>query len=221
MKKLLSFKVVILGEDGVGKTNICLRVADNLIEKSRYSIGANFFTYEREINEELITLKIRDYYIPQRFISVLGKLLRGAQGGILVFDLTNPESLAKIPFWLNILINASGFIPIILIGKKNDLKSERRISTKAVSTLTHLLDIPFFETSGLTGENIEVALHHLISMIRSPLDLDTENPQINPWILITHTYCPYCGTQILIQYEQEKTSAFCLNCANLVYTHEK
>lgn len=220
MKKLPSFKVVILGENRVGKTNICLRVAD-LKEKSRYSIGANFFTYEREINEELITLNIRDYHIPPRFISVLGKILRGAQGGILVFDLTNPESLAKIPFWLNILINAAGFIPIILIGNKNDLKTERRISTKAVTTLTHLLDVPFFETSGLTGENIEAALHHLISMIRFPLDLDTENPQTNPWMLTTHTYCPYCGTQILIQYEQEKTSTVCLHCANLVYISEE
>jgi len=141
---IYSFKIVIVGGPGVGKTCLFNRFCFNSFSfDTSMTIGLNFHSINIPVydsddldsnTELLVSNSIFDFGGQERFKPLIPKFLRGADGAILVFDLLNRDSLEQLDFWYDQLIkHAKGLdIPKMLVGSKNDLLSTL-VESKAVS----------------------------------------------------------------------------------------
>ena len=123
MSEILTFKILTLGESSVGKTCILRRYVEGQFFKNQIStIGIDFKSKNLKINNHEIRLKIWDTAGEERFRNITSQYYKGAEGIILVFDLTKKESFEKINDWMKqIKVNTqSDEIAIVLLGNKKD-----------------------------------------------------------------------------------------------------
>ena len=167
-----TFKILTLGESGVGKTCILRRFVENKFIKNHLAtIGIDFRTKTIPINDYEVKLKIWDTAGEERFRNITNQYYKGADGIILVYDLNNKDTLTKIKDWMNqIHQNTSNDIGLVLVGNKSDLK--REISTEESLNLSKELNIQLFETSALTGEGVNEIFEFLTKDIISKKNLD-------------------------------------------------
>ena len=168
---IYSFKIVIVGGPGVGKTCLFNRFCFNSFNfDTSMTIGLNFHSIDIPIYnpedldsnpELLVSNSIFDFGGQERFKPLIPKFLRGADGAILVFDLLNKESLDKLNFWYDQLIkHAKGLdIPKILVGSKNDLLStlveSKAVNKKLIYDFIHVKDLNgYYPTSSLENYNV-------------------------------------------------------------------
>ena len=123
----IDLKVVVLGVASVGKTSIINRYCnDSFREDSLSTIGAGFFTHSIKINDTEVTLMLWDTAGEERFRSVAPSLLRGSNGLVLVYDVTNVQSFNELEIYLEMFldvvnVNAMSVMPVLLLGNKTDL----------------------------------------------------------------------------------------------------
>ena len=171
--KKLIFKLILIGDGGVGKTSLKNRFLFNQFT-TNYSmtIGVDFATKDVVIEypEKGISFEVRylisDLAGQERFESVRGLFYTGAKGALAVFDLTRPESLYNLERWIKELIRNAGRVPFIVIGNKADL-----CNTPGYSCLSNLevadflskmeeeysFSIRFLKTSAKDGTNVNKA----------------------------------------------------------------
>jgi len=173
-KKVL-LKIIILGESGVGKTALLHQyVMNDFLEEHKATIGADFLTKDITINDKSITLQIWDTAGQERFQSLGNAFYRGADACVLVFDITNQQTFDKIDEWRSNFLEQSGTehpqkFPFLLLGNKMDLASERAVDTQTAAGYAQNNNMEFFETSAVSGHNIENAVRK-ISDIASEAD---------------------------------------------------
>ena len=162
------FKFVILGDHEVGKSSIIrMFVEKKFTEDYRATIGLNVLTHTfeffgNEIGATIFDLGAQNYF--RRFRKVY---YSGAQAAFIVFDLTNQESFSSVLNWYQELkdFTADEEIPIVIVGNKSDLSTERQINYKDGVKLANKLSenetikLSYIETSALTGENVEDAFN--------------------------------------------------------------
>eukprot|EP01060_Flectonema_neradi_P038658 TRINITY_DN818_c1_g5_i1.p1 TRINITY_DN818_c1_g5~~TRINITY_DN818_c1_g5_i1.p1 ORF type:complete len:233 (+),score=61.23 TRINITY_DN818_c1_g5_i1:71-700(+) len=160
-------KVIILGDSGVGKSSLMNQYVNKKFD-SRYkaTIGADFLTWNLQIDEVEVTLQIWDTAGQERFQSLGTAFYRGADACLLVFDLTNQDSFTHLTSWHDeFIVQAGGGREFVLVGNKNDLEDRRQVSTKtAIAWATRQgkedeegAAIPFFETSAKDNFNVDQA----------------------------------------------------------------
>jgi len=153
------FKVVILGDPSVGKTSSVLRFTDNVFLRAYIpTLGLNITQKRFKMKNVSIELVLWDVGGQQKFETIRKQFYEGASAYILLFDLTNAKSFAKIPKWNEDIVNYLGkksFIKGYLIGNKIDLNKDRIVSVIDGIRLAKALDVDYFESSALTGHNIE------------------------------------------------------------------
>ena len=161
-------KVLVVGESGVGKSALI----EQLIRKT-FTEGSDIipttgvsteFIYFN-VNRKTIQMCIYDTAGQEKFRSPTKAYYRGAHGIILVYDITNTDSFAKVSEWMtNIQSNADRGIPIVLIGNKTDLEDIKVSYSQAVEYAqeNHL---QFFLTSAKNGQNIKGAFEFLANQI--------------------------------------------------------
>lgn len=150
------FKLVLIGDTGVGKSCILLRFADDSFTESYMStIGVDFRFRTLKIGKKTVKLQIWDTAGQERFRTITSAYYRGADGIIMVYDITNEESFNHVNEWLNEVNRyaAEGTVKI-LVGNKCD-KPNRVIPTEKGQAYADGLGIPFLETSAKESKNVE------------------------------------------------------------------
>lgn len=126
----LIFKTVIIGDSGVGKSNLFTRYMQNSFNlNSKATVGVEFGAKKLKIKDKSVKAQIWDTAGQERYKSITSAYYKGAKGALLVFDLTNKESFDNIDKWLRDIKNQGDpEIVISLIGNKLDLTEDRKVS---------------------------------------------------------------------------------------------
>lgn len=158
-----SFKIVVVGSSGVGKTALVQRlVDDNFRENSQSTVGVEFKSYVCQCDGQAVKLQIWDTAGQERFRSVSKAYFRNAVGAILVYDITNPDTFDDISRWLEELLslsNPNAFL--LLVGNKSDLESDRKVGAQQGRDYAATNKMEFLEASASSGANVEEAFSRL------------------------------------------------------------
>lgn len=166
--KLLNFKVVVIGDGGVGKTSLIRRHAKDKFEINVLpTLGVDITCkYYRLPGALLVMLSTWDIAGQEFFKEVRHEYYKGAVGAMLVFDLTNPESFWRVKTWyVDLRDNLKRKVPAILMGNKKDLAAQRAVMESEAKDLAEGYGFRYFETSALTGESVDKAFYTLIAQI--------------------------------------------------------
>lgn len=161
------FKVVIFGDAGSGKTALTKRFMTNLfISDTQMTIGVDFIVKTIEVDGKEIKLQIWDFGGEERFRFLLPRYIRGASGGLLMYDITSYPSTFHIEDWLSVIRRTEETFPIILVGGKADLEEFRQISFDEGLKITISQGLnDFIECSSKTGLNVEKIFESLASIM--------------------------------------------------------
>lgn len=161
------FKVVLIGDSAVGKSNLLARFArDEFYPNSKSTIGVEFQTQKMTIDGKEIKAQIWDTAGQERFRAVTSAYYRGAVGALLVYDISRRPTFDSIGRWLNELHTHSDMnVVTILVGNKTDLKDAREVSTEEGKTLAEAQGLFFLETSALDKSNVSTAFETVVREI--------------------------------------------------------
>ena len=181
-------KVVVLGPHFVGKTCIVNRYCNGSFLKATFpTVGAGFFTHDISLPELDINLMLWDTAGEERFKSVAPTLLHGANGLILVFDVTNMESFLEIDVYFELFINScqdlsSKELPVLLLGNKCDLADQQAVDESAVQLWLQKNQVTRFSyVSALTGVGVQEAIDNfVIALGKTHLNEMNHTIQIDP-----------------------------------------
>lgn len=163
-------KVVVLGDSGVGKTTIIHHYINNEFRADfKSTIGADFSSKIITENGISVDLQIWDTAGEERFHSVGAAFYRGADACILVYDITQQESFMKLQNWRDDLYVKSGIPPdenftFITFGNKADLVEQRQVPEETVKSWGEANNIPVFEVSAKSGQNIAEGFQELVRL---------------------------------------------------------
>eukprot|EP00095_Tigriopus_kingsejongensis_P009942 snap_masked-scaffold981_size73921-processed-gene-0.3 protein:Tk09942 transcript:snap_masked-scaffold981_size73921-processed-gene-0.3-mRNA-1 annotation:"ras-related protein rab-10" len=163
----LLFKLLLIGDSGVGKTCILFRFSDDAFNNTFIStIGIDFKIKTIELRGKKIKLQIWDTAGQERFHTITTSYYRGAMGIMLVYDITNAKSFDNIAKWLrNIQEHANEDVEKMILGNKCDMDERRVIAKERGETIARENGIQFLETSAKTNVNIEKAFVDLSETI--------------------------------------------------------
>ncbi|CAN6804664.1 unnamed protein product [Brassica oleracea] len=163
------FKLLLIGDSGVGKSCLLLRFADDSYLDSYIStIGVDFKIRTVEQDGKTIKLQIWDTAGQERFRTITSSYYRGAHGIIVTYDVTDQESFNNVKQWLNEIDRyASENVNKLLVGNKCDLTSQKVVSTETAKAFADELGIPFLETSAKNATNVEEAFMAMTAAIKT------------------------------------------------------
>ncbi|GLT56092.1 hypothetical protein SLA2020_291640 [Shorea laevis] len=161
------FKVVVIGDSAVGKTQILSRFTKNeFCFDSKSTIGVEFQTRTVTIKGKVIKAQIWDTAGQERYRAVTSAYYRGALGAMLVYDITKRQSFDHVARWVEELrAHADNSIVIMLIGNKADLVDLRAVPTEHAVEFAEDQGLFFAETSALSGANVDKAFFILLEEI--------------------------------------------------------
>ncbi|MFX1417889.1 MAG: Rab family GTPase [Promethearchaeota archaeon] len=158
---LYVFKVILIGPGAVGKTSLLHRfVEDKFSFRYKLTIGADFLSKIIQKNEETIKLQIWDIGGQDRYKFLRASFFDGANGALIVFDLSRWHTFEELEEWLSDLREYAGKkIPFVLIGNKVDLidKKDEIYERESAQVFAKTESTYYIETSAKTGENVEAA----------------------------------------------------------------
>ena len=189
-------KILMLGDSGVGKSSLIMRWTLDTFSPSLVStVGVNFKSRKVNLSGELMQVQVWDTAGQEQFHKITTSYYKGAQGIMLVYDVTDPASLANVEYWIkNIKSHASDAVQVALIGNKTDLRAsitaansaaaasaesacndaganaavvaaKRICETERGQELAHKYGIPFCETSAKESLNVDTAFLTLVEHI--------------------------------------------------------
>ena len=158
MEEEYTFKVILVGNTGTGKTSILYNFVNGMNDCLNVTptIGIDFGTKKIVMENNKIKLNLWDTAGLERYRSITRSYFRSIAGAVIVFDLTNRESFNKIPIWKNEIIENSHNkdIQFILVGNKSDLYNKIVVSDYEIEELSYRLKIDFVKTSVINNHNI-------------------------------------------------------------------
>jgi len=165
-----TFKIVIFGDAGTGKTTLTHRFLTNLfVHDVGSTIGVDFQLKLLESGGNKVKLQIWDFAGEERFRFLLPSYVKGASGGIFMYDITNYASLSHINEWFEILEeekNLKENFPVVVVGGKIDLEHYQEVTTiKAMQIAKSKNAKGFIECSSKTGENVNKIFQLLTRLI--------------------------------------------------------
>ena len=181
----VKYKIMVLGESKVDKTQLIKRYTKNVFGGVYLTtVGMDFQDKIIEIEDKKVRLQIWDTAGQERFRNVTKSYFQSSQGLVLVYDITDRESFEKLNFWVD---NIKNFAPenakFILVGNKCDLANERKVSYEEGENYAKNLNIKFFEASARDGTNVNELFFYLANEIYQDNKLKGKNNSNNGVIL--------------------------------------
>ncbi|KAK9733981.1 hypothetical protein RND81_04G105600 [Saponaria officinalis] len=161
------FKIVVIGDSAVGKSNLLSRYARNEFDlHTKATIGVEFQTVCVDINGKEIKAQIWDTAGQERFRAVTSAYYRGAVGALVVFDISRRTTFDSVHRWLDELnTHCDTAVARILVGNKCDLENIRQVSVDEAKSVAESEGLFFIETSALDSTNVKTAFEIAIKEI--------------------------------------------------------
>ena len=168
----LLFKIILIGDANVGKTNILSRyISDTFLETSKSTVGVELATKVEQYNNKKIKIQIWDTAGQERYKSITKTYYKGSKGALIVFDITKKDSFKNVDKWINDLKEfGDDDVAILLVGNKCDLEDKREVPVEDVKKKAELFDIGYCETSALKAKNIDYAFQTLIKLVAEKME---------------------------------------------------
>ena len=155
----LSFKIIVIGDSGVGKSCLTLRgTKDRYKDCYTPTIGFEFFCFNIRIKNQIVKLQIWDTCGQEVYRSLISSFYKNSSLAIIVYSIDNQESFNNIDLWLDeIKTQTHPDLKLILVGNKSDLEDQRVIQKSTAEELAkeHNFDL-FMETSAQSGQNAQL-----------------------------------------------------------------
>ena len=173
------FKILLIGDSGVGKTSLIMRYTKNLFNEDYLnSIGVDFKSKDLYIEEKKIKLQIWDTAGQERFRTITSSYYRGAHAIAVVFDLTKRQSYDHVKRWMeDINKYAKENVLKFLIGNKADLKNEIQVSYEEARALASQMKTTYFSVSAKKNENINEFFETATKLFLIKFDLYEDDNQ--------------------------------------------
>ena len=167
-------KLLIIGESSVGKSCLLLRFAEGKFnENFLTTIGIDFKVRKETIDDAKVKLQIWDTAGQEKFRTITKAYYRGANGILLVFDVTNRDSFNKTQTWMSSIKDSiTDPVDIVLVGNKADSPDDpnRTVSKEEGEQMAADYNVQYFETSAKTGYNVEETFMKLATMVKRRKD---------------------------------------------------
>jgi len=153
------FKLVLIGDSCVGKSCLLIRFADdNFTENYITTIGVDFRFRTLPISKKTVKLQIWDTAGQERYRTITNAYYRGADGIIIVFDLTNKESFLHVQDWIKEVEKySSESVVMLVLGNKCDLDAYREVTPEDIKEFTKETGLTVLETSAKTSDHVDDA----------------------------------------------------------------
>jgi len=178
------FKVVLIGDSGVGKSNLVLRFSRNEFNmSSKSTIGVEFATKNMVIDGSPVKAQIWDTAGQERFRAITNAYYHGAVGALIVYDITKHLTFENVDRWLKELRDHThGDIVVALVGNKSDLRHLRAVRTDEAEEFAQQHGLSFIETSALDSSNVETVFKNCLTEVyRKALKNENEGEEPVGW----------------------------------------
>ncbi len=151
------FKLILIGNSGVGKSSILQRYMNKTFEESyKCTIGVDFLMKSVEVKGKTVKLQLWDTAGQEKYKSMVASYYRGANVALVVFDITSRSSFESLPLWIeNYYKNGPEQKNIILIGNKKDMVDQRQVTQEEAEEFSETNNMIYFETSAKEGDNVD------------------------------------------------------------------
>ena len=168
--------ILLLGDTCVGKTCLISRYANGVFKEEYITtVGVDYVSKQEIINDQNINVKLWDTAGQERFKALTPSYLRGAEGIVLVYDVTNAETFESLKFWIDSLKSSLGedSLPTIIDGNKVDL-DDRDISKEDAKKFAQEHNYKYFETSAKSGVGVDELFREIVNQILEKKDKTDE-----------------------------------------------
>jgi len=162
-----TFKIMILGDDSVGKTSLTIRyISGFYLEGLKLTIGVDFYSKTTNFRGKEVKLQIWDFGGEERYRFLLSQYFKRTNAALFLYDITNRLTLDHLRDYIQIIREHSGDIPIILVGTNLHLQAKREVSKKEGILAAKKYNLSAFaEVSAKTGQNIDQLFENVIEIL--------------------------------------------------------
>ena len=159
------FKLLIIGDSGVGKSSLLMQFSDNLLSDTTTSTGVDFKNCTVDVEGAKVNLQIWDTAGQERFRTLTSMYYRGTHGVIFVYDVTDADTFKSIRKWLNEIDQNCDRVSRVLVGNKVDDREKKVVPLEEAQQFADQIGIPLYETSAKEGKNVEEVFHAIARLI--------------------------------------------------------
>jgi small GTP-binding protein len=162
------YKVVMLGDSGVGKTALVNRISEGVFTDSHVpTVGSQFIALPLDLGGRKLTLELWDTAGQEVYRSLVGFYTREAKGAFLCFDVTNESSFQGLPEWIKFVNEQAGGVKVIIFANKIDLDAQRVVSSDTIRDFARTQGIEIVEGSAKLGQNTTDAFEKMGELMLS------------------------------------------------------
>ena len=168
---LAKYKLVFLGDQGVGKTCIINRFVYDSFEKNyQATIGIDFLSKTMYLEDRTVRLQLWDTAGQERFRSLIPSYIRDSSVAVVVYDTTNRTTFLNTQKWIDdIRAERGSDVVVVLVGNKTDLADRRQVSTEEGQAAANEENVTFVETSAKAGINVKQLFRQIAAALPGPM----------------------------------------------------
>ena len=160
------FKLLIIGDSGVGKSCLLMQFSDNLFsDTTTPTAGVDFKNCTVDVAGAKVKLKIWDTAGQERFRTITSMHYRGTHGVIFVYDVTNADTFKSIKKWLHEIDQNCDRVSRVLVGNKDDNHEKKVVPLEEAQQFADQIGIPLYETSAKEGKNVGEVFHAIAWLV--------------------------------------------------------